>query len=531
MLVVARTLTSAYRLLEAWTLFRDDFRIRLLFTINGTSAFSDGVEEVLRHAGVRLVSWEAVRDKRVTYDLVLSASENIDFQAITKHTVVLPHGLGFNKYVPDSNGDGIRLAGLPPEEVLRAGDATVVLSHPEQRQQLAAVSPASTGQTEIVGDPTMAQLLESQGLRDRFREAFGTLDRTFVVLASTWRPDSLLGRWRSLPSMLLAELPADLYQVCVAIHPNVWSFYGRAQISRWFASALDAGLLLLPPDSGWQAALIAADQVITDHGSLGLFAAALDKPILHAGPSSEIVDGTPPDELLREATELVRNTPLRQQLDHYRSVHQPGRFDHITARVFAHTSEADSNLRNLIYRRLTLTPPSDELSPRRFSVPDVDLHSVTSYVVDTVEVADGALHLTRYPAAVQPDRSGRETHVVADETEPTVKILERAAVIVRDRTLGSPEAHRWAASALAANPGARVAITATARGGLAAVRGSGVVHIDVADGRRWMSAVGSAVYCCWLSGDLRERRVLVHAGSRSTSVSLAWSLDVGETAP
>ncbi|UMP07033.1 hypothetical protein [Amycolatopsis sp. EV170708-02-1] len=501
-----------------------------MFTVNGTSAFSDGVEDVLRQAGVRLVPWQAVRDKQVAYDLVLSASENIDFQNVTKHTVVLPHGLGFNKYVPDSNGEGTRLAGLPPDAVLRAGGATVVLSHPEQQRQLSAVCPASEGRTEVVGDPTLARLLASQGLRDRYRETFGTNDRTLVVLASTWRPDSLLGRWQSLPSRLLAELPADLYQVVVALHPNVWSYYGRAQISWWFSSALDAGLLLLPPDSGWQAALVAADQVIADHGSLGLFAAALDKPILHAGSSAEIVAGTPPAELLREATELDGTTPLREQLDHCRRDHRPGRFDPITDRVFAQTAEADDNLRNLIYRKLNLTAPSASSSPRRFPLPEPCLRPVMSYVVDTVAIEDGVLHLTRYPAAVRPDRAGRETHLVADEAEPDVKILERAAVIVTDRPLDVSEARLWTASALAANPGARVAITATAQGGLAAVRGGGVVQLDMADSRRWVSSAGSAVYCCWLSGDLRERQMVVQAGPRSTSVTLRWSLDVGEAA-
>ncbi|MFC3452653.1 hypothetical protein [Amycolatopsis speibonae] len=502
-----------------------------MFTVNDTSAFSGGVEDVLRQAGVRLVSWQDVQTNQVAYDLVLSASENIDFQDVTKHTVVLPHGLGFNKFVPDSNGGGTRLAGLPPEWVLRADKATVVLSHPEQRQQLSTACPASEGRTEIVGDPTLARLLASLGLRDRYREAFGTKGRTLVVLTSTWRRDSLLGKWQSLPSRLMAELPADLYQVCLAVHPNVWSFYGPAQILWWFSSALDAGLLLLPPDSGWQAALIAADQVITDHGSLGLFAAALDKPILHTGASAEIVVGTPPDELLSETSELDRNTPLREQLDHCRSVHRPGRFHHVTDRVFAHTSEADTNLRNLIYRRLSLTPPSDALSLHRFPLPEPDLRAVTSYVVDTVGVEDGALSLTRYPAAVRPDRNGRATHVVADETERDVKILERAAAIVRDRPLDVSEAHQWVTSALASHPGARVAITATARGGLAVVRGGVVVQIGMADSHRWVFGAASVVYCCWLSGDLRDRQVLVCVGSESTSVTLTWNFAVGEAAP
>ncbi|MFI7123144.1 hypothetical protein [Amycolatopsis sp. NPDC049868] len=487
---------------------------------------------MLRQAGVRLIPWQAVRANEIAYDLVLSASENIDFQDVSKHTVVLPHGLGFNKFVPDSNSGGTRLAGLPPEWVLEAGRATVVLSHQEQRQQLSSASPASEEHTEIVGDPTLARLLSSRDLRERYREAFKTEGRTLVMLASTWRPDSLLGRWQSLPSELLAQLPVDRYQVCVAVHPNVWSFYGRAQLLSWYSSALASGLVLLPPDSGWQAALVAADQVITDHGSLGLFAAALDKPILHAGASTEIVVGSPPDELLGATAKLDRNTSLEAQLERCRSTFRRGQFGHITSRVFAHTAEADINLRSLIYRRLELTPPSNTSSPQRFPLPKPDLRPITSHVVDTVAIENNTLTLTRFPAAVLPKRTGRETHVVADETERDLKILERAAVIVRDGSLSPSEARRWVTATLAVYPGARVAVAATARGGLASVRGSGFVEIGMATGYRLLCLAGTAVFCCWLSNDLYDRQVLVHAGQVSTLITLSLqNLEAGEAAP
>ncbi len=85
----------------------------------------------------RPIPWRTVAAAgEVPYDLALSASENIDFEHIRSHTVVLPHGLCFNEYVPGSVGSGRRLAGLPPERVLRDGAATVVRQHPEQEAQV-----------------------------------------------------------------------------------------------------------------------------------------------------------------------------------------------------------------------------------------------------------------------------------------------------------------------------------------------------------------------------------------------------------
>ena len=517
-LVVARTLTSTYRLLEALELFRDDFRIKFVFTVNDTSAFSHGVRNVLRQAGVRLVPWQSVSEGSVPYDLALSASENVDFEHLAAHTVVLPHGLGFNKFVPDSNGGGVRLAGLPPEWVLRDGKVTVVLSHPEQREQLETACPASTGRLEVVGDPTLDRLAASTPLRARYREALGTGERTLVTLASTWRPDSLLGRWRTLPARLLGELPSDLYQVCAALHPNIWAFYGESQISLWLSSALDAGLVLLPPEAAWQVGLIAADQVIADHGSLSLFAAALDRPLLLTGPTPETVPGTPPDALARAAAALEPHTPLRKQIDRVRSHHQPGQFDPITSRVFARTGDATTNLRNLIYRKLDLSPGAAAPSLRRIPVPGHRGRRVRSSVVQTVAADGESLNITRFPAAAWQNAYDVETHLVADETEPDLKIVERAAAITRDLPLDTATAEHWARSTLAAFPGARIAITPTSKGCLAAVRDRASVRITLRAEHVQLAA--SAVYCCLLSGALHDRGLTVHAGATTLDLRL-----------
>ncbi|NNH76034.1 hypothetical protein HLB23_40365 [Nocardia uniformis] len=494
-----------------------------MFTVDETSVFSTGVKELLRAARVRLVEWEQVRERAFRYDLVLAASENIDFDAIDAHTVLLPHGLGFNKLLPNGVGPDLRVAGLPPQHALRAGKVTVTLSHPEQRDQLFAVSPAIAGRTETVGDPTFDRLRASRGLRARYREAFGTGDRTLVAIASTWGRQSVIGRWQTLPAQLLGVLETDLYQLVAVLHPNVWAYYGEFQIKLWLSSALDAGLILMPPDSGWHAALIAADQVITDHGSLGLFAAALDQPLLMTGRAAETVPGTPTDELARCVPTLHPGGELRSQLDAARRLHVAGRYTHITDRVFTHSGSAAHNVQALIYRELALSPLPDPSPLTRIPIPECHTRAVTSYVVHTTTVAtDASVTLVRFPAAVwrPADDVDDETHVVAEESEADLKIIERAAALTREIVLDTVPARQWACSALNDYPGARLAVAATTTGCLAVIRDGTVIRAvaEPADPVH-TQLIASAIYCCLIDRSLPDRPLTIRAGTTTIDVT------------
>ncbi|MFD8498071.1 hypothetical protein [Amycolatopsis sp. NPDC059657] len=515
-LVIARTLTSTTRLLEALQLFRGDFRIKFLFTVNDTTPFRGGVHALLAKAGVeQLIPWELVPETH--YDLALSASENVDFDHVTSHTIVLPHGLGLNKYVPTADGTGVRLAGLPPYRALADGRVTVVLSHPDQEKQVHAACPEAIGHTAVAGDATFDRLLASERLRTHYRNRFGAGDRTVVMVASTWRPDSALGRWRTLPAQLLAELPADRYLVCAALHPNIWSWYGPAQIRLWLADELAAGLVLLPPEKGWHAALIAADQVITDHGSLGLLAAGLDRPLLLTGESEETVPGTPVAELTSRAPHLIRGRALLGQLEQASAEHRPGSLSDITDRVFAEVGSATTRLRDLVYRELGMTPPDGEIPILRVPDPDVTAAPVTAFAVH----ADGEdpVTLTRYPAAVWINRPDYETHLAVDEAEPNLRITEKAAVLACSTPRSHDQAVSWTESALAAFPGARIAIAATPDGATAAIRGGRQVLV-VTEAAGDALILGSVVYHCLMSGSLRNRRLTVLTGADSAEVEL-----------
>ncbi|WP_297609993.1 hypothetical protein [Nocardia sp.] len=464
----------------------------------------------------------------------MSASENIDFSAIRTHTILLPHGLGFNKMVPRKTGSRLRLAGLPPAKVIQAGAVTITLSHPEQRAQLSDLIPAIAARTAIVGDPTFDRLRASRDLRTRYRDAFGTGDRTLVVVASTWGRDSVIGRWPSLPARLLAALPADSYQVAVVLHPNIWTYYGRFQIESWLSEALNAGLVLVGPESGWHAALIAADQVISDHGSLALFTAGLDIPLLLAGSTVETVAGTPIDALTAAAEFLCPDGDLRQQVDDARKRHMPGQYEHITDRVFGHHGDAGLNVQRLIYGRLGITPLNRSSSLSRIPVPDIRVRAITAFVAGTAEIRDATLSIERVPAAVWHHRDHSEYgdfHVVAAESERDPRILERAAVITSDLLHDPAAAIVWAEAMLAHYPGARIAVAATRFGCIAVSRNGTAVEARAHDADSgYRQVIASAIYCYLITSDHSDLDVTIRVGATAIAVSFKVSRRDGPVA-
>ena len=501
-----RTTTSTIRLLETTWFFGTDDRVQLRFTVNETSRFSTGAREVLGAAGVRrLIPWPAIRDTR--YGLMLSASENLDFHELhaDQRVLVLPHGIGFNKIVPSN--DGPRLAGLPPVEALRSGRVTVVLAHPDQHEQLLAACPEIDGHTVVTGDPTYDRLLGSLRLAEHYRHDLGAGDRRLVFLSSTWGEDSQLGRARDLATRLLGTLPADRYQLAMAVHPNVWVEHD-IDVRRWLHHAIKAGLVLLPPERGWHAALVAADLVIGDHGSVSLYAAALGKPLLLTGFGDEVVPGTPIDALGRLARRLDHGRDLRKQVDQALAEHDPGLLTPLADRVFAHVGTSSLRLRDTLYRELDLEPREDLPLPR---VPDAQprLEPVTAFNVRAEFTGPDTLGIDRFPRSAanrQPDQ-----HLAVREDEPDLRLAELASVLVRAEIMADPEA--WARRNLDLH-GALVVAAATPTGCHAMIRGGRRVEVT---GALDPMLLASAVYACVLA-DRPLTGELTVAGQR---VSLA----------
>lgn len=186
LVVAARTVTSTVRILESLpALLRNDNRVSVVFAHDPTSAFSDGVLDLLHDAGRRVMPWSQLGT--ITPDLILSASENIDVPAGDCPVLVLPHGVGFQKRVPDSRTAQTRLSGAVPDTLLRAGRTWIAVSHQDQEQQLLTAHPTLRGRTLLIGSPCFDELSASFPNSDSYRRALGVPgDQRLIVLSSTW---------------------------------------------------------------------------------------------------------------------------------------------------------------------------------------------------------------------------------------------------------------------------------------------------------------------------------------------------------
>ncbi|MGW1378104.1 CDP-glycerol glycerophosphotransferase family protein [Streptomyces sp. NPDC002446] len=484
---MARTVTSTVRVLDVLRpVLRDDPRVSLVFAYDPTSAFNDGVHALLRSAGARILPWHQFA--RITPDLIITATENADL-AVSHHTapvLVLPHGVGFHKVVPDSRSDRDRLAGVVPNALLRSGRARLAISHPDQAAQLAAAHPATAGHTLLVGDPCYDALLDGRDLRAAYRRALGVPDGSrLIMLSSTWRAGSLLGRDPALPARLLAELPGDDYTVALVSHPNIASAHGDHTIRSLLDSAHEAGLLRIPPTAGWQATLLAADLLIGDHGSVTFYGAALGTPLLlGAFSEDEAVAGTPMAELGRLAPRLAADAPLRPQIE--QALNAPdstgddtvARLRKLGESAFAAPGRALDLIRTAVYDLVGLPEPTGPPPPRRAPEPPVPQDrpaDVTAFHVTTSldEGPDGTrVSVERTPAAVDsfavavrtdaPD--GPFRHLSSADDEWDRRLAESASVLIRrDPAPTVVAADRWIQDTLARYaPGCRLAAATVA---------------------------------------------------------------------
>ncbi|WP_323748928.1 hypothetical protein [Streptomyces sp. PR69] len=366
---------------------------------------------------------------------------------------------------------------MSPDWLLHHGRplaTATVLSHPEQLERLASACPEAAPTAVLAGDPCYDRILDALPHRERFRRALGVSPHQRLVLVnSTWSPRSLFGSEHGekegdelLPWLLprlAAELPADEYRSAAVLHPNIWYGHGPGQLRAWLDRARRAGLTLVPPLDGWRQALIAADCVIGDHGSVTYYAAAIGVPVvLGAFPHDDLDPGSPVAALGRTAPRLRRDTALRPQLDALVATHRPDRYTDLAGQVSSSPGDSARLLRRLFYELIGIPEPTARAALLdRLPLPSYEPAERTAPVRVLTRVLTAGpppeVAVTRY-ADVDgepegPDDAAVHTAVHEDTQDPGR--LHLADVIVRhgapdDPRLGPPAA--WAAEVLARHP-------------------------------------------------------------------------------
>ncbi|MQA10580.1 MAG: hypothetical protein GEU98_18900 [Pseudonocardiaceae bacterium] len=499
MLAVVHNVTAATRLLDVAELVGGDLRVQTTFTVPPYSAFVDGTEQFLADLGIRPLPWDVATTRH--FDLAVAASHGGDLRKLDAPRMIIPHGMGYNKYLLEpgarSPEPGARspepVFGLSAEWLLDDGElipSSLVLSHAEQLDRLVRDCADAAGVAVLAGDPCLDRMLASRPLRAVYRRALGTVgDRRLVVVSSTWGEASLFGRYPDLPARLAANLPLDDYRVVLALHPNVWQWHTPWQIQVWTESAHRAGVRLLPAAEGWRAALVAADLVVGDHGSVTFYGAALGVPtVLAAAPTDVVAPDSAIGRFIRLAPRLDHDRPYPEQLDALLERPAPAGLASVTALATSAPEQAMSLVRKEFYRLLDLPEPIWPAEPLTIPVPP-DIEREPGAQLVRVELTERRAVITRYPAELVRVAHGmpRGAHLSVDVTEPYRVFLELAEIVV------VPDA-RDAAAVLASMPGCLLAV-------------------GMLDARSWLviDATGLEVRC---TGDAALARVcasVVHA--------------------
>ncbi|HYS40384.1 MAG TPA: hypothetical protein VEO01_32610 [Pseudonocardiaceae bacterium] len=356
-LVMVPTVAAGHRLLDLIGLLEGDHRVQVVFTVPATIERWQGPDEFVHAHHGMLLPWSQATQH--TFDLVLSASHR-EISRVRGKLLLVPHGAGnvrSRRYSRKAGGATQPTTGLDRELLTYRGRVIprmIALPHDSELAVLRRRCPEALPVATVTGDICLDRMLASVPYRQRYRHVLGVGDdQTLVTVSSTWSRDSTFGQQPDLYARLLAELPPHRYRVAAVLHPHVSAVHGQWQVRAWLADCIRSGLLVIPPDEGWQAAMVAADHVLGDHGSTTMYAAALGRPVtLATFPDRAIRPGSLAHHLARIATRLDHAQPIQPQLTSTRPAP-----DVLTDLLTSRRGVAATLLRAGMYRLLNLPEP------------------------------------------------------------------------------------------------------------------------------------------------------------------------------
>lgn len=437
-LVAVHNITAMTRLLDVLPLIGGDPRIQIRFVVTGSSAFTAGTCEFLKSIGVIPLDWDDAKVKGA--DVVITASHGGDLGDLGAPVLILPHGVGYNKYLPRSSGKPV--FGLSSDWLFdedgKIIPSALVLSHTEQLDRLIAACAPAAPVAVLAGDPCLDRMLASLPLRNSYRSAFCVGERIMVVVSSTWGEKSLYGENPGFVTDLVLRLPADEFLVVMVMHPNIAAWHSPWQVRMWMEECERVGVVVLDPIEGWRAALVAADVVIGDHGSVTLYATALGRPVgLAVVPDDAVDPASAMGVLLDTAPRFVISQ--NPAMDLVNVIKDAGRVGLAPAGALVSSAPGESAtlLRTLLYQMMDLSEPEHQADYAVLPVPRLNCSGTYSHLV-TVTIINYSTkvleaEVVRYPvshlARQVPLAPG---HLVVSLQTPYKHWLDRAEIIAID---------------------------------------------------------------------------------------------------
>ncbi|MHA3019657.1 hypothetical protein ACXPWS_05225 [Mycobacterium sp. BMJ-28] len=426
--MVLRTATTVSWFAELLPDALADPRIQLWFTIDPGSQFQHGVAEYLSLLGGAELTWELAT--QTTFDLAIAAHISDGLSELATPLLVLPHGPGYARALTQRPDPQIPV----PRTHTRADVATVVaLTSAEDRHHFNEQTHPGIG-FRVTGDPCLDTLRASRPARQGYRRALGVdQGQTLVVISSTWGPYSALGQHPHVVDQILGALPTDDYVVAAILHANIWNLHGDWQLRLWLRDALASGLRLIPHQKGWRQALVAADIVIGDHGSVSYYAAALKTPVMLATKAGvvEIKRDTAIDRFLRTTRQLDTKAPVDMQIREMIAAHTCTE----TSGDMATPTDSAETISALIYELVNLDRNSPHSGPRMCDIPTISFVSPTAHwvsvTIDDTDDKHPVVSVRRTPAhGVIGDHAPIDTDHLSVRTDcPSTRLRGLADVL------------------------------------------------------------------------------------------------------
>ncbi|GII75813.1 hypothetical protein Sru01_07950 [Sphaerisporangium rufum] len=361
--MVAHHLAGATRLMDHAPLIEEDRRIQVVYTVPPSSRLARGAHEFLSTTGALVMPWAQAAE--TPFDLAVAAGQGM-LDRLRAPVMTVFHGAGPNYYVPREAGygppapqavNGLGLQGMTMHG--RVIPAAIMLGHEDHRRVLAEECPAALPAAVVAGDLCFDRLLAGLPHRAAYRAALGVgPGQRLLMVSSHFGADSLLARHPDLLVRLAGGAAGAGVRVVVVLHPNTWVVHGRRQIRSWFSAGTRAGAVLLPPEEGWRAALVAADVLLADRSSIAVYGAALGRPVLLAPfAARNVLPGSAFARLASVAEPLAPGTPIPAQLDRAAARWSPDTTTRMRAALTSLPGGAADVLRRTMYRLLGLPEP------------------------------------------------------------------------------------------------------------------------------------------------------------------------------
>ncbi|WP_338059820.1 hypothetical protein [Streptomyces natalensis] len=416
--------------------------------------------------------------------------------------------------------------------------AVIGVSHADQIGRLRQICPRAVPRAQLIGDYCWERITHSLGRRDLYRAGMGVgAGRRLVVINSTWSEHSLLGRHPDLPLKLVTALPADEFAVALVLHPNVWIRHSRQRVFARLRREMDAGLLVLPPEEGWRAALIASDWVVGDHGSTTFYAAGLERVLLLAATGLDELDpASPTADFGRNAERLDPDGDLLDQLLTAAEKHAPESLQEIFDRQVGMRGTAGRRHQEAMYpffARRNIPLPTDPPEPDPVPVPRPERTSgPTTYEVAGEVLPDDSVALRRWPVAARRPIEEPRGFLAVTDLEVYSVWKATAAVLARTVLDAEPAPADWLHDHIQdSSSGLDVAVVALGDDRALLLLRRGGVLLEAHAPQPWGEPrprldpllLGAAVNV-WLTAartadELTTRGLVVRTGSRAVKVS------------